>query len=192
MAKKRKSTAGKKHRKHRRRSRSTTTITHPRRVVLSNPGPSFIASMLSGFAGGGISGFVTSKFLSDKGTGVRVGVRVALALGVAMLLGKKKPVLADGFAAGVLGGAGSDLGMTLGGGVVAASVTEANAAIAAINAAAAKDKSSSSSSGSAGMGLLYPARKSGMGLLYPASGRGMNGVPPIPGRRVLSPQAILG
>lgn len=170
MAKRRKG-KGKSHTSHKRRRRSkrrmSVTIGHPRRVTITNPGPSsfggLIGTGIAGLAGGAAAGLLTTKALGAQSAGVRAGATVGLGLLGAMLL-KKRPGLATAWGASTIGSLGYMFGVNAGGGVAATNKADATAQLAKI---------SGTSTGASGMGVLT---RRGLGVLTP---RGVGALRPI-------------
>jgi hypothetical protein len=79
-----------------------------------------LAMSLPAVAGGFVAGFVDSKFLAGKNAVIRYGAKVGLAV-VAGIALSKRPAAAAAAMGGIIGTIGSDLGVKMGGGVVASS-----------------------------------------------------------------------
>lgn len=187
---------GKKHhapKKHRRSRRRTVTVTGFRRVTMSNPlKGGFITTGITGLAAGAATGFITTKFLGERSAGLRAGASAALAIAGAMLL-KRKPVLADAWAASALGSIGYAFGVNASGGVCVTNKADAIAATAKLPDA----KTGTTSTGQQGMGVLVPLPSRGMGVLTAAPGAGQlvggrRAGMGAPMRSVRDPRALIG
>jgi hypothetical protein len=156
-------------RRRRARRRATAVLINPRRKRRRNPGFSIGAGvkdmtrvLLPAAAGGLAMGFIDSKFLGDTSIIVRLGAKLALTVGAAMLL-RKKPSAAYAAMGAILGSGTYDVGVRAAGGVIAASKAQGMKELAAL---AAEDGQS--------MGLLQREMQ-GMGLLL----TGMEGLEEI-------------
>ncbi len=179
MAKKRRSRGARKRRGGRGRRPAVVLINGKKRHHRRRRNPSFsigatvrevTKALLPGFIGGGVMGFIDSKFLGDKALPIQVLGKLALA-GAAGAILRKKPAMAYAAMGAVLGAQGYGFGVRFGGGVVAASKATGMQELAQM---ARNDQYA--------MGLLVQ-QMNGMGLLtQPQAGMGdANGMPDLAG-----------
>lgn len=143
-------------RRRRRRARATTIMVNPRRRRARrsrrfsmaprrhvrhhrrrrNPAgggflKNFVKNAIPGALVGGAAGFVDAKFLSDKSEMVKIGGKLAMAVGAGLLL-RKKPAAAGIAIASILATLGYETGVKAAGGVVAGSPTDATKQLKAL------------------------------------------------------------
>jgi hypothetical protein len=109
-------------------------------------------------AGGFLANFVDAKFLDGKSAILRIGAKVAEALGIGILLGRKFPRAAPAAMAGIFGTIGGDFGSHMGGGLPAGGKEVTAKGIAEL---VAEDER---------MGVLLTQEMRGMGIVIQGMG----------------------